>query len=94
MYKIVTKVEKNAQKFQHMYITVCVCFFFWGRTLATWQQKKKANPTKGFLRFKKKSPYLDKKSLEVARARQDSKTDLLVHQDSHHFLLINAEDPS
>jgi hypothetical protein len=30
-----------------------------------------ANPTKGFLRFKKKnSPYLDKKNLEVARFRQ------------------------
>jgi hypothetical protein len=48
-------------------------FIFW-RIFATWRKKKRglANPTKGFLRFKKKnqSPYLDQKILEVARFRQ------------------------
>jgi hypothetical protein len=72
---------------------------------ATWRQKKGlANPTKGFLRFKKKnSPHLEEKKLEVARFRKcvplgcqnyaGSQKNLLVHQDSHHLLLINAEDP-
>ncbi len=32
--------------------------------------------------------------LQVARTRQDSKKDLLVHQNNRHLLLINAEDPS
>ncbi len=32
---------------------------------------------------------LTKKTLEVARTRQDSKKDLLVPQDSRHLLLIN-----
>ncbi len=32
--------------------------------------------------------------LQVARTRQDSKKDLLVHKDSRHLLLINAEDIS
>jgi hypothetical protein len=54
--------------------------------------------------FLTNSPYLDQKNLEVARFRhcvpagrqsgQDFKKDLLVHQDSRHLLLINAEDPS
>jgi hypothetical protein len=29
----------------------------------------------------------------VARTRQDSQKGLLVHQDSHHLLLLNAKDP-
>ncbi len=41
-----------------------------------------------------KSPALDSVLLQVARIKQDSKKDLLVHQDSRHLLLINAEDPS
>ncbi len=32
--------------------------------------------------------------VQVGRTRQDSQKDLLVHQDSRHLLLINAEDPS
>ncbi len=46
--------------------------FFFGRIFTTWRQRKGlVNPTKEFLRFKKKnSPYLDKKNLEVARFRQ------------------------
>jgi hypothetical protein len=47
-------------------------FFFLAnfRNLAT-KKKGLANPTKGFFRFFfKKSPYVDPKSLEVARFRQ------------------------
>jgi hypothetical protein len=69
------------------------------------RKKRLANPTKGFLGiFFKESPYLEGKNkkkarscqswtvfLQVAKTRQDSKKDLLVHQDSRHLLPINAE---
>jgi hypothetical protein len=48
-------------------------FFVFGEFSQPGDRKKKglANPTKGFLRFKKNnSPYLGQKNLEVARFRQ------------------------
>jgi hypothetical protein len=48
-------------------------FFCFRRIFATWRPKRKAlaNPTKGFLRFKRKnSPYHDQKNLDVASFRQ------------------------
>jgi hypothetical protein len=46
-------------------------FFLFGEFSQPGNQKNGlANPTKGFLRFFKKSPYLGKKNLEVARFRQ------------------------
>jgi hypothetical protein len=40
-------------------------FLLW-RIFATWRHKKKglANPTKGFLRIKKKLPYLEEKKVK------------------------------
>jgi hypothetical protein len=63
------------------------------RHLAT-PKKGPANLTKEILGIKKNPPYFEEKSLEVARTWQDSKKDLLVHEDSSHLWLINAEDPS
>jgi hypothetical protein len=42
------------------------------------------------------SPVLDSLFLSVARTRQDSKKDLLVHHDTRHLLLLlsNAEGPT
>ncbi len=68
-------------------------------------KKRLPNPTKGFLRFKIKLPYLDKQIflklldlnnvfLQVVRTKQDSKKDLLIHQVNRHLLLINVEDPN
>jgi hypothetical protein len=52
------------------------------------------NRPKGFLRiFENNSPYHEEKKLEVAKTKQDSKKNLLVHQDSRYLLLINVEDP-
>ncbi len=72
--------------------TWCESWFFVGKCSQPGNQKKKRleNPTKGFMRLKKNnSPYLDKKTwklpdldivfLKVARTRQDSKKDVLVH---------------
>jgi hypothetical protein len=45
------------------------CLFFFWRIFGD-KKKGLANPTNGFLRFKKtNSPYLDQKNLEVARFR-------------------------
>ncbi len=86
-------------------IVITCRVFFNGNFLPPRDKKKKmANSTKGFLKFFfKKSPYLKKKKqklpdfdnvfYQVARIKQDFKNNLLVHQDSHHSLLINVEDP-
>jgi len=56
-------------KFGSFLLWMVASVFLLGRIFATWRQKKKGlpNPTKGFLRFFKKSPYPDKKKL---RSRQ------------------------
>jgi hypothetical protein len=53
--------------------TLVQCFYFLANfhNLTTPQKKGLANPTNGFLRFKKEhAPNLDQKNLEVARFRQ------------------------
>jgi hypothetical protein len=83
--------------------------FFWAKFSQPGDQKKLGwrIQQRGFLRLlKTNSPYLDPKNklkkspdldsvfLWVARTRQDSKKDLLLHHDSRHLLSINAEDHS
>jgi hypothetical protein len=62
MYKIVTKVEKNAQKFQHMYITVCVFFFFGGELWQPGNKKKRRIQQRDFWDLKKSRHILTKKA--------------------------------
>jgi len=62
------------------------------RIFATWRQKESAGESnKGIFEILRKTirQISTQKHLEVARTRQDSKKDLLVHQDSRHLLLIN-----
>jgi hypothetical protein len=65
IFWLVLKLEIN-------YRVIASVFFFGAnfRNLVTKKKKELANPTKVFLRFKKKSPYLDQKNLEVVRFRQ------------------------
>jgi hypothetical protein len=80
-------------------------FLIFGQIFAIWPQKESAGESnKGIFETNKILHILTNKTLEVARFRQcalvvrqnyaDSKKDLLVHQDSPHLLLINAEDPT
>jgi len=65
-----TNIEQMS-KFLTFESTSSPVFFYFGEFSQPGNKKKGlGNPTKGFLRFFKKSPYLDEKNLEVARFRQ------------------------
>ncbi len=90
--------------FGNNFLNVQIKVFFCGEFSPLGDKNKsQANSTNEFLRiYIKNSPYFNKKNKfldldnvfhDVAIIRQKFKKDLQVHQDNHHLLLINVEDP-